>query len=330
MPGVNRTALRCVQFSMDFDQQGMFSRTEALARGYTDDDLRRGRASGEIVTIRRGYFVRADVYRRLDAHRRHAVLAEAIYAESSTDAVFSHVSAAVLHRMETWDIPLDKVTFTVARSYAGKKGRQRVLHGSPLPAADLTEREGFPVTAPTRTIVDLARSLPLHPAVCIGDYAMRAGLTTHRELQDALTDARNRTGIAKARQAVQSMSSRSQSTGETRSRMLLDTLPLPPPLLGQSLFDEVGGYVGRSPFLYPDHGVVGRYEGEGVYGADPVLTDIDGRRERHRMEQLGWTVVRWDWEDLSTPREFTDRIARAFVQAASNRKPLGHYSSTSK
>ena len=316
---------RYVQLSMDFDQNHMFSRTDALARGYTDDDLRRGRASGELVTVRRGHFIRAEVYRTLDAHRRHAVLAEAIFAESSADTVFSHVSAAVLHGMETWDIPLDKVTFTIGRSYAGKRGRQRVLHGSPVPSSDLMTLNGFAVTTPARTVVDLARSLPLHPAVCVGDYALRTGLTTHAQLLTALDDARNRTGVAKARQAVGSMSPRSQSAGESRSRMQLDTLPLPPPQLGQWLRDEFGLLVARVPFLYPDHGVVGIFEGQGLYGADPVIADVDCTRQRKRMRNLGWVVVQWNWEDLAFPRELTDRIARAFVRAAGLPAPRGSF-----
>lgn len=314
-----------VQLSMDFEQTEMFSRVEALARGHTDDDLRRGRASGLLVTVRRGYFIRADVYRTLDPHRRHSMLAEAIYAESSADTVFSHVSAAVLHGMETWDIPLDKVTFTIGRSYAGKRGRQRILHGTPVPEGDLTVKDGFPVTTPARTIVDLARSLPLEPAVCIGDYALRTGLTTHDELSHALGDARTRTGVAKARQAVSFMTASSASAGESRSRMQLDTLPLPPPLLGRTLYDEFGVALASVPFLYPDHGVVGIYEGQGLYGSEAVVTDLHDKRIRNHMQDLGWVVVHWNWEDLSTPRELTDRIARAFLLAASQHKPRGSF-----
>ncbi|MGA9869723.1 MAG: hypothetical protein WBQ44_01050 [Rhodococcus sp. (in: high G+C Gram-positive bacteria)] len=310
---------------MDFDQPRMFSRTEALAAGFTDDDLRRGRASGELHTVRRGYFIRSEVYSSLGPHARHLALAEAIHAESSNSTVFSHVSAAVLHRMDTWDVPLDKVTFTIGRTYAGKRGRHRILHGSPIPPADLTEVDGFPVTTPARTVVDLARTLALTPAVCVGDAALRTGATTRHDIDRALAESRNRTGIARARQAAAMMSDRSDSVGETRSRMLLDTLPLPPPLLGQWVYDEIGIPIGRASFLYPDHGVLGEFEGQGRFGAHPAPWSAQDERRRDDFRSLGWVVVQWNWSDLSNPRELTDRVARAFVSAAAQRAPRGRF-----
>ncbi|MDJ0393921.1 type IV toxin-antitoxin system AbiEi family antitoxin domain-containing protein [Rhodococcus sp. G-MC3] len=311
---------------MDFDQPGMFSRSDALHAGYTDEDLKRARSQGLLHTIRRGYFLRTEVLRSLDPHARHLILAEATYSESSSKAVFSHVTAAVLHRLETWQIPLDKVTLTIDRTYASKRGRQRVLHGSPLPDEDFTEIDGFPVTTVSRTIADLCRSMPLVPSVCIGDYALRTGLTTMDELHSAVGSAKNRTGIAKARQAIGSMSEASASVGETRSRLQLDTLPLPPPLLDQRVYDEEGSLVGSAGFLYPNHGVIGMFEGTGTYGADPTPPDFEGRRRRHRMEDLGWIVVRWNWQDLDTPKALTNRVARGFVRAAENKVPRGRFS----
>lgn len=318
-----RSSCRYVQLSMDFEQPGMFTRTDALGAGYTDDDLRRARAAGELFTIRRGYFIRTDAYQLLDDHERHLLLARAVHSESSTSTVFSHVSAAVLHGMQTWGVPLDKVTLTIGRSYAGKRGKQRILHGSPLADGDVMDLHAVPVTTPSRTVVDLARSLPLVPSVCLGDHALRTGLTTRLQLSDALDAARNRTGIEKARQSVASMSDHSRSVGESRSRMLLDTLPLPPPLLDRWLFDDDGEPVGRVPFLYPEQGVVGEFLGTGTHGAEPPTHDLANARARRTMEDLGWVVTQWTWPQLDSPRELTDRIARAFVRAAALPTPRG-------
>ncbi len=309
---------------MNFNQPGLFSRTEALGAGYTDDDLRRARAHGTLYTVRRGYFVRTEVFQSLDSHARHSMLARAIYLESSTQAVLSHVSAAVLHGMDMWDIPLEKVTLTIGRSYASKHGRHRILHGQPLPRGDWTEIDGLAVTTPARTIVDLARSMPLVPSVCIGDYALRTGLVTIDDLLLGVTGARNRTGIAKARQAIGMMSNRSESVGHTRSRILLDTLPLPSPQLNQLMYDEDGSLVGAADFLYPHHGVVGEFDGSDRYGAVPKPPLIEDQHCHHRLNDLGWVVVRWNWQDLSSPREVTDRIARAVMSAAGNHVPLGN------
>lgn len=310
---------------MDFELPSMFSRSEALASGYTDDDLRRARAEGVLFTLRRGYFVRTEVYRSLDPGARHLALARAIHAESSSSVVFSHVSAAALHGLALWELPLDKATFTVERTYAGKRGRQRILRVAPIPPTELMEVAGLPVTTPARTVVDLARWLPVVPAVCLGDCALRLGLTDRSELADVLSGARTRTGIARARQAVKLMSVGSASAGESRSRLQLDALPLPPPLVGQWVYDEDGVLIGRVSFLYPDHGVIGDFEGIGVFGAEPVMANLEDRRRHKRMQELAWTVVRWNWRDLSSPRALTERIAQAFVLASAKRAPAGTF-----
>jgi hypothetical protein len=165
--------------------------------------------------------------------------------------------------------------------------------------------------------------LPLIPSVCLGDHALRTGLTARLELIDALDAARNRTGIDKARQSVAFMSDHSRSVGESRSRMLLDTLPLPPPLLDRWLFDDDGEPVGRVPFVYPEQGVVGEYLGTATQSAEPSTHDLANARSRKTMEELGWVVVQWTWPQLDSPRELTDRIARAFVRAAALPTPRG-------
>lgn len=301
---------------MNFDQPGMFSRAEALAAGYTDNHLRRGRAEGELFTIRRGYFVRTALWRSFDAGARHLLLAEAIYRESGANTVFSHVSAAVLHGMPTWAVPLGQATFTVGRAYAGKHGRQRILHSALLPKSDVTDVGSFPVTTPARTVVDLARTLPLVPAVSLGDHALRTRLSTPDELTHALNGARNRTGIAKARRAVGSMSGRTCSAGETRSLLLLAELPLPQPLVGHWIFDADDILVGRASFVFPSAGVVGEFRGGGLYGADPVLPGLHDELRTQRLRELGWVVATWTWQDLASPRTLLDRIARAHAQAA--------------
>lgn len=312
---------------MDFDQTGMFTRAEALAAGFTDDHLRRARAEGVLTTVRRGHFMRTEVFAALDPRARHVALARAIHSESSSGVALSHVSAAVVHGMETWDIPLEKATFTVNRSYAGKRGRRRVLHGSLIDPSELTEVDGLPVTTPARTVVDLARSLPLIPAVCLGDHALRLGLTDPLELAHAVDTARSRTGIAKARHAVQLMAAAGVSVGESRSRLHLGTLPLPRPLIAQWVYDDAGTLIGRAPFLYPEHGVVGEYEGEGLHGAELTVPQLEVRLRRKRMDEMGWTIARWGWPDLSSVHTVTERIARAFVLAASRPAPSGTFAS---
>ncbi len=311
---------------MDFDQPGMFTRADALAAGYTDDDLRRSRADRTLLSIRRGYFVRSAVYRTLDSSAQHLLLANAVLLDSADDAVLSHVSAAVLHGMPVWGIALDKACLTIGRSYASKRGRRRTLHGTRLLDSDRMIIDGVPVTVAARTVVDLARAEGVEQAVCVGDHALHSGLTTAFELAEAVDNATGRTGVGHARHAVGLMSSRSESVGESRSRLLFHNLGLPTPWLTQWVYDASGAFLGRVDFLFPE-GVIGEFDGEGKYESNPVRAVIDEKNRQNRLHDLGWVVVRWDWRDLSKPDVLAERLHGAFRRAAANGAPIGTYRS---
>ncbi|SNT29115.1 type IV toxin-antitoxin system AbiEi family antitoxin domain-containing protein [Rhodococcoides kyotonense] len=313
---------------MEFDQPGMFTRAEALATGFTDDDLRRGRATGTIVTVRRGYFIRTALYREMTAHQQHSLLSRAVYQESGNEAVLSHVSAAVVHGMDTWNIPLDKVNLTIGRSYAGKKGRRRILHGTSIDAGEWTTTDGLRVTTPARTVVDLALSTTPAQAVSVGDYALNRRLTTATELDEALASAHGKTGIAQARHAVGLMSSRSESVGESRSRLLLGAMQIPTPLLNQWVYDGAGKFVARVDFLWPELGVIGEFDGRLKYKSKADDVAIAEKNRENRLVDLGWTVVRWEWDELESPQLLRARFEAAFARAAKHSAPGGTYSDT--
>ncbi|RRQ29423.1 hypothetical protein DK926_00635 [Rhodococcus sp. Eu-32] len=303
----------------------MFTRAEALAAGYTDDDLRRGRAARQIIAIRRGYYIRADLYAKMTATEQHSMLARAVYQDSGAQAVLSHVSAAVLHGMDVWKLPLDKVNLTIGRSYASKKGRRRVLHGTAVTPDECTTVDGLRVTKPARTIIDVARSSPLEQSICVGDYALHHRLTTTAELDAALKSALGRTGIGRARRAVGLMSAQSESIGESRSRLLLGDIGISPPLSNQWVYDDNGRFVARVDFLWPEKGVVGEFDGKVKYRSRVAKEVIAEKNRENRLIDLGWTVVRWDWDELEAHQILRARIEAAFGRAARHAAPGGAF-----
>ena len=73
----------------------LYRRSRLLAAGYSDVELRRLLRTGELTPIRRGAYLDQDA--PTDAALRHAVAARAALPQLGDRAVFSHVTAAMLH-----------------------------------------------------------------------------------------------------------------------------------------------------------------------------------------------------------------------------------------
>ncbi|MDI9894928.1 type IV toxin-antitoxin system AbiEi family antitoxin domain-containing protein [Rhodococcus sp. IEGM 1381] len=319
---------------MDFDRPGLFSRADAHRAGFTDNDLRRARTQGSIVAIRPGWYLRDHVLRTLDGPQQHAILAQATYLDSVDGAVLSHVSAAVIHGFDVWNVPLDRVHMTIGAGYPSKRTRRRELHGTTLEdnewvhltsgARQTFQPGSLPVTNPARTIVDIARSVPLEQAVCTGDYALRHARVTHVELAQSIMSAKHRTGIGRARRAVEMMSDRSDSVGETRARLIFEAVT--PVLCNQSVYDDNGDFLARVDHVFPDLGeVIGEFDGVYKYGAEPRRAVLAEKERHNRLLEQGRTVFRYGWGDLANPSVLIERLSAAHRRALRQGPPSGWF-----
>lgn len=308
---------------MDSFRDGVIRRTEALGDGHTDRDLRRGRDGGHLVTIRPGSYLRASDFGALDSVGQHRALTLATAAACDPDLVVSHMSAAVLHGIDLWSVPLDRVHLTADRTRGGKLGRRRHLHATPYRDHEVTVRNGARCTTVARTVVDLARTVPFEQAVVIGDCALHNRLVTPGELAQSIASAHHRSGVGAAARAVAFMDGRSESVGESRSRVLIHRLRVPKPDLQQWISNS-DGTIGRVDFLW-DCGLVGEFDGLGKYrgeyrtgpaseedAADAVIAE-KCREDLLRAE--GFMVVRWVWRELGTPNVVANRIRRGLELA---------------
>lgn len=81
------------------DSPNLYRRSELLAAGYTERELRRFLRAGELSILRRGSYTAGQLPE--DAYARHILLVHAAFAELGPGAVASHVCAAVLHGLPT-------------------------------------------------------------------------------------------------------------------------------------------------------------------------------------------------------------------------------------
>lgn len=293
-------------------------RPQLIAQGWSDGELRRRRRSGELVSLCRGAYLGAGDERLSDAVATHALLIESGRPLTAGDAVLSHTSAAVLHGLPLWNVPLDRVHRTRDRRTGARRTGSTVLHAAPLTAEEVTEVDGRPVTSVARTLVDLARALDFEEAVVLVDAALHRHLVDVEALEEALTRASGWLGCPKARRVVKFADRGSMSVGESRSRVAMARFGLPAPVLQWEVTSEIG-WLGKVDFAWPGLGVVGEFDGQVKYGkylrpgqdaGDAVFTE---KQREDRIRDEGIRVVRWVWAELRQFAAVAERIRRALA-----------------
>ncbi|MGH3723757.1 MAG: hypothetical protein ACRDUS_06485, partial [Mycobacterium sp.] len=301
------------------------SRSLSVHQGISDSTLARCRRTQGWQTLRRGYFIDAEVAAALGDADRHRMQVEVAAPVFGDNTVFSHASAAVLHGLALWRVPLDRVHVTRNRSHGGRRSRTSVGHAARLDASQICSVEGLSATTVARTVCDLARLHGFATGVVAADDALHRGLLSHAELSDAVARAQGSRGAGAARATNRFADGRSESSGESRSRILFSAAGIAPIELQRRIVDTAGRVIARADFYF-DGNVVGEFDGMAKYGRLLRAGDTAGdaiAREKLREDRIRDTnrvVVRWTWRDLSTPellvRRVRDAIARGRAAGA--------------
>lgn len=193
---IDRRDLRRRLFHLAAEQAGHFSAAQARELGYSYQAQAHHVAAGNWLRIDRGLFRLAEWLP--DVHDDLARWS----LWSKGRGVVSHESALSVHGIGEFESP--RVHLTVPAAFS-KRDDAVALHVAALDSEDVTERTGFRVTTPVRSIVDVAALSPdeeqLGRAI---DDALRSGLLTLRTLRaraEAL-DARAALHIERASRLV--------------------------------------------------------------------------------------------------------------------------------
>jgi hypothetical protein len=290
-------------------------RRDAVASGWSDDELGRLVRAGELTRLRRGAYI--DSVLPPDRAAVHRLLIRATVAGLSRPAVVSHQSAAVLHGLPLWDVPLDRVHVTRRPRAWNDSSAVMYCHVARLRDDEVVEVDGLPVTSPVRTALDLSRSLPHEAAVVALDAALHRGLLSHEVLRGRLFDIAGTPGSRSAARAVAAADGRSESVGESRSRVILHRWKLAPSALQFEVRASDGAVVGRTDFAWEADRLVGEFDGRIKYGRllrpDQEAGDavFDEKRREDAIRDENWGVIRWVWSELRRPDRLAARVRRA-------------------
>jgi predicted transcriptional regulator of viral defense system len=299
-------------------QGGVFSRRQALASGWSADQIARHLADGRWERIRRGqYAEKVDLsalqpweqLRRSHRQKIHAVM-NSLRAGS---VAVSHQSALVLHDLPHWGLDLSRVHVTRLDGLSGGFVAGVQHHLGKMTDIDATEVDGCLVTTVVRAMVESACTASFEAAVVSIDAAFREYDISRQELQRLLRLSEFWPGSTTARQALQFGSGLSESVGESRLRVLMHEHGLPDPVLQAELYDA-DGLIGRVDFFFPDFDTVVEFDGLLKYGGGSPEVLIREKRREDRLRALGYKVVRTDWSDFSRPVHLMTTLRQALTR----------------
>ena len=161
-----------------YQQSGYFTADQASKHGVSRQLLNHHVRQGRFERIRRG------LYRvRGFPTSQHDDIREKWMAVGMDKAVLSHESALIL--LELSDNIPDKVHLLVPRRDRGlRRPPGVVIHTRPDDEQVTTVwRDGMPLTAPARTLLDVAEELQPEQAAMAAQQALRLGLLTRRQLE---------------------------------------------------------------------------------------------------------------------------------------------------
>lgn len=294
---------------------GVFLRREALAQGYDDRTIAALVRAGEWHRIRRGAYVEASLWKRLDAVGHHRLTARAVLLTAHPSAVLSHISSALEYDAPCWGVDLSEIHLTRADGMPGRREAGVVHHRGVLPHSEVHLLHGLPVTVARRSAVEVSTMASVESSLVTVNWLLNQGVVTPEQLRRQVLTCRQWPGSLRCDLVARLADPRCAWPGEARLSHLLwrEHLPRPHPQL--EIRDEDGSLIAVLDFAWPELGVFlefdGRIKYERLRRPGESLEEVI-HREKRREEQvclrMGWVCLRVTWEDLSRPTVTARRI----------------------
>lgn len=298
------------------DSYGIVLRSRAIAAGYNDNALARLVRAGVITRVRQGAYVECARWVALDASARHDTLSRAVLQQYDDSVALSHDSAVIRHRGPSYGLDLSKVHLLHLLPSTGRRNVAGIVHHEGTArVVDLTRNGEDWLTAPARTVMDVAITRGVEAGIVVADDFIRRGLTSKEELWLAYECVKDWPGAIIVRLVIDRCDGRAESVGETLGRELFRKHLLPMPIPQFEVFRPDGTLAGRTDWAWPDHKVFGEFDGkvkylrfrrEGESITDAVLREK--KREDEIRELTDFRFIRLVWADLFRGEHTADRV----------------------
>ncbi|HET9500968.1 MAG TPA: type IV toxin-antitoxin system AbiEi family antitoxin domain-containing protein [Marmoricola sp.] len=308
---------------MNLHQSGIWLRRQALDFGYRDRDLYAARRAGEIVRVRHGAYISADAWNGADQIGRHLMRADATLMTHGDSVALSHTTAAAAHGLRLWQPGLDRVHLTQLRGGVGGITDDIVYHVGRVAPEDLQVQGERQLVVPIRAALETAALHSVEEGLVVLDSLVDLGMAGLDEMHQAYARMKKWPHCGRLQVTVRLVRKGAQSVGESRSRYLCWRQHLPEPALQFEVRDGSGNLIGTVDFAWPDHRLLGEFDGRIKYGRllkpgqDPGdVVFAEKEREDLLREITGWAMIRLGWRDLDLPHVTAQRIRRKLRMSA--------------
>ncbi len=127
-------------------------------------------------------------------------------------------------------------------------------------------------------------------------------------MQDYLDSGRITRGARRLRRVLGAMDKRSESVGESRTRLLLGELGVQEPVLQLEVETPIGTF--RGDFGWAEQNLILEFDGPAKYFDYAPTEEVifEERRREKALVAMGWEVVRIEWGDLYRPSEVDQKL----------------------
>jgi hypothetical protein len=316
--------LRAVDELFSLHANGLFLRREALDAGYTDRELLGAVRTGALVRVRHGAYVSAATWQQRDELGRYQLRCQAVTLSHGPDVALSHASGAAVTGLRIWGADLSKVHVTRLDNLAGKQSKDIVYHRGDWVPDDIHQVGEMLVLSPARCALGTAALNSVESGLVTLDSAYDLGFASEAEMHREYVAMSGWPNTGRLQITLRLAQPGSESVGESRNRYLFWSQHLPKPVLQFEVYAHDGVLVGITDFAWPDHGLLGEFDGRVKYGrflrSGESIADAIYReklREDLLRELTGWSMIRFIWADLDRPAVSAARVRRML-----NRRPL--------
>ncbi|WFE45560.1 type IV toxin-antitoxin system AbiEi family antitoxin domain-containing protein [Verrucosispora sp. WMMD1129] len=290
------------------EQGGVVTATQALAAGYTRDQIRHLVRSGRWTRVARGRFLpdpALDVLR----HRRARIGA-------AVDSLGPGAVAVLDTAVELHGVAGLRATSTIHVSVPPDSPRPQrrndpdlVVHQLTLGSADVGVVAGIPVTSAVRTVADVILRVGRYPAVCVLDSALNRKLVSEADFAAIPALIAGRRGARVARQCLAEADGRAQSPLETRTRLRCVDGGVPPDVLQLEVRDDDGYLLGIGDLGWRRSRVIAEADGAAPHRTPQAV--YEDRIRQNRLTNAGWRILRFTWPDTLRPDYIPETVRRA-------------------
>jgi hypothetical protein len=257
---------------------------------------------------------------RTGAERADLLARCAAYASvAPRDARFSHTTAALL-----WGVPLPATATSddflhLAVPPDGSLPRAKGVLGHRTTSLDVRTVNGLPTVTPETMWLQLAAQLDLDDLIVAGDHLVRRRrpLSSIEELTSAVDRATGARACRRARAALRDIRAGTDSPMESRMRLVIVRAGLAEPVIGHTVIDPDGYFVGTPDLAYPAERIAIEYEGDHHRSNPHVFREDIERREG--FERIDWRVLRVTHDHIRQPWRLESRVRELLAHRRSLR-----------